>query len=103
MLKIAKETELFGNALYSAVKQTVIDEATTAATAEEHAKNRSKLRSKIQDIVSYGTFDASLSIEMSQRLHWWLRSLGHYLQVLEPVALRGAFVAEARALAGLYD
>lgn len=43
------------------------------------------------------------TVPMSQRLHWWLRSFGPYVEVLEPVALREAFAAEARALARLYD
>lgn len=41
-------------------------------------------------------------LALTEQLKWWLRSWGSELEVLKPVALRRAFAADVRALAGRY-
>lgn len=48
----------------------------------------------------YATIRAT--VMLSERLRWWIRSYGPYVEVLEPQALRDDFVAEARKAFGLY-
>lgn len=38
----------------------------------------------------------------TEQLHWWLRSFGTGIEVLEPLALRAEFAAEVKALSELY-
>lgn len=42
------------------------------------------------------------TVLLSQRLRWWLRSFGPYVEVMEPEQLRAELAAEAHALAALY-
>jgi predicted DNA-binding transcriptional regulator YafY len=35
-------------------------------------------------------------------LHWWIRSFGSGIEVLEPLELREAFAAEAKRLNEMY-
>ncbi|SAL05156.1 transcriptional regulator [Caballeronia calidae] len=42
------------------------------------------------------------TVPLSQRLRWWLRAFGPYVEVLAPASLRDELAAEAHALARLY-
>ncbi len=42
------------------------------------------------------------TVLLSQRLRWWLRSFGPFVEVTGPESLRAEFAQEARALAKLY-
>jgi predicted DNA-binding transcriptional regulator YafY len=38
----------------------------------------------------------------TEQLHWWLRSFGTGIEVLEPLELRAEFALEAKALSEMY-
>lgn len=42
------------------------------------------------------------TVMLSERLRWWIRSYGPYVEVLEPKSLRKDFAEEAAAAVGLY-
>ena len=42
------------------------------------------------------------TVMLSDRLHWWIRAFGPYLEVLEPASLRQQFADEARSAHALY-
>ncbi|CAE6824675.1 hypothetical protein R75483_06410 [Paraburkholderia domus] len=47
-------------------------------------------------------FEVQGTTVLSQRLRWWLRSFGPYVEVIGPQSLRAEFAQEARALAEIY-
>jgi predicted DNA-binding transcriptional regulator YafY len=57
---------------------------------------------------TYAVDDAGLvtiraTVMLSERLRWWIRSYGPYVEVIEPQALRQDFVAEAKEAFNLYS
>lgn len=49
-----------------------------------------------------GTITVRGTVVLSERLRWWLRSFGPFVEILEPANLRAEFATEARAAAKLY-
>lgn len=43
------------------------------------------------------------TVMLSERLRWWIRSYGPYVEVLEPQSLRADFMGEAKAAFDLYS
>ena len=49
-----------------------------------------------------GTTTVRATVMMTERLRWWIRAFGPYVEVLEPGELREQFAAEAEAAQALY-
>ncbi|SDC86467.1 helix-turn-helix transcriptional regulator [Paraburkholderia lycopersici] len=50
-----------------------------------------------------GFVTISATVMLSERLRWWIRSYGPYVEVLEPQDLRQDFIAEAKEAFNLYS
>jgi predicted DNA-binding transcriptional regulator YafY len=49
-----------------------------------------------------GALHVQGTVMLSQRLRWWLRSFGPYVEVVGPAGLRSELAAEAAELAQIY-